>query len=131
MGKLTGRPGRKATGAVRGRAISARRMVAALLSVTLLNGLAVAWSVASANASATVTLSFLDGDSYQYDCTVGQTWSVNAVVVQVKNGCNTAVWLHQYANNTGESFCTSAVLSGDPPEYTYANLYISSSTASC
>jgi hypothetical protein len=131
MGQLIGRPGTKAARAVRAKTIPACRMAAALLSVMLLSGLAVAWPAASANASATVTLRFLDGDSYRYDCTVGQTWDVNAVVVEVENGCNTAVWLHQHANNTGESFCTSAVLSGDPPEYTYANLYISSSTASC
>jgi hypothetical protein len=147
MGKLMGRPGRKTPGAVRRMTIPTRRMAAVLLSVTLLSGAAAAWSTASANAeiaqvsssqaknvrpdALTVTLRFKDGDSYAYDCTIGQTWSVNATVVQVLNSCNTAVWLHQYNNNTGESWCTSAVLDSDPPEIVYANLYISNSTNSC
>jgi hypothetical protein len=146
MSKFMGRTGRKATGAVRGVTIPGRRMAAALLSVTLLSG-AAAWSAASANAgiaravsspaktvrpdTATATLRFLDGKSYAYDCTVGKTWSVNATVTQVLNGCTTQVWLHQHSNNTGESWCTSAVLDSDPPEIKYANLYISSSTNSC
>jgi hypothetical protein len=147
MGKLAGQPRRNATGAARGMTAPVRRVAAALLSVTLLSGAAVAWSAASANAkivsagsssaktvrsrALTVTLRFRDGDSHAYDCTVGKTWSVNATVVQVLNSCNSQVWLHQHPNNTGESWCTSAVLDSDPPEITYANLYISKSTASC
>jgi hypothetical protein len=168
MGKLIGRTGRKVTGAVRGKTITARRMAAALLSVALLSG-AAAWSAASASAGvaqvssssaktaipsaalanaeitqvkdssattfapdvSTATLYFADGASYSYDCTDGQTWDVDATVVEVLNACGTRVWLHQYSNNTGESWCTSPVSASDPPEIVYANLYISSNTAAC
>jgi len=131
MGELTGQPARKATGAVRGMTVSARRRAAALLSVTILSGAALAWSATAANAASTVTLYFLDGASHAYDCTDGKTWSVNAKVTQVHNACGTRVWLHQYNNNTGESWCVSKVSSSDPPIIKYANLYISGNSAAC
>ncbi len=146
MSKLKDRTNRKAAGAVRGLTIPARRIAAALLSVMLLSGAAVAWS-AAANAGTghattpaaktvrpddlTVTLLFSNGDQVTKNCSAGTTYPINEVVTEVENSCNWRVWLHQNNNNTGVNFCVSAVMSGYPPGKTYANLYISNNDDAC
>jgi hypothetical protein len=107
------------------------RRAAALLSVTLLSCAAVAWSAAPANAVSSVTLYFIDGSSHAYACTDGKTWSVDATVWKVENGCGTRVWLHQNNNNTGVSWCINKNTISYPTEIPYANLYISSNSAAC
>lgn len=147
MGKLMGWRGRKGTGALRGTTIPARRVAAALLSVPLLTGAAVAWPATSANAEVAqasissaktvtpdvsdATLFFKDGNHHAYACDDGKTYSVNATVVQVHNACGTRVWLHKNANDSGTSWCVSKVSSSDPPEIKYANLQITSNTRAC
>src|SRR5438132_423556 len=138
MGKLMSWTGRKGTGAVRRLSIPARRVAAALFSVTLLSGAAVAWSAASANAgiaqassssakavpdaAVNAILYFHYGGSFSYPCTRGSTYSVNAIVIHVLNECGVRVWLHQNSNNTGVNFCVSKVSSnGSMPQIKYAN----------
>lgn len=115
-------------------AAAARRAASASLAAALLGGGAVAFSVASANAGTgpdvrIVTLDFRDGASHSYACVDGKTYSVNAVVEEVHNGCTTRVWLH-FA--TLAPFCISRVSSSETPNNEPAkNLFISSNTALC
>jgi hypothetical protein len=149
MNRLKGQTGRNVAAALTGVAAAVRRRIMPLLlAVLLLSGVGMALSgasanaeIARANASSTstvspdtsyVTLYFYDGNAYDYACTIGTAWSVGARVNEVLNGCSTRVWLHQYANNTGISWCTSPHSVSYPPYGVYfANLYISDNPAIC
>jgi hypothetical protein len=90
-----------------------------------------------ASASTSVTL-IGDGEAgvvvQEFSCALGNhATAATEPIIQVDNGCKNRVWLHQWSNGTGWSYCvTGNAIRNIPAKYQDATqAQVNASTGTC